>query len=241
MCGIVGALAFKGSAFAVTENYLGPMRDVMAHRGPDGAGVWVSPDGRVGLGHRRLSIIDLSTAATQPMCNEDGSLWVSFNGEIYNHLELAHSLRSRGHEYRTSCDTESIIHQYEEDGERVVESLRGMFAFAIWDKKKRQLLLARDRLGVKPLYYVHNSDGTLCFASEIKSLLEAGVEAQVNFQALPDYLANRSVSGDQTLFANVRKLLPGNTLVWPGGKVTIRLYRVPNTSGGPGAAKPAGS
>jgi asparagine synthase (glutamine-hydrolysing) len=198
------------------------MRDCLTHRGPDDAGLFV--DGNVGLGHRRLSIVDVA-AGHQPMTNEDGTLYITYNGEIYNHADFREELEGRGHVYRTHCDTETILHLYEEKGARAVELLRGMFAFAIWDKRQRELFIARDRLGVKPLYYVHTDDGSLYFASEIKSLLAArAVRPELNFGALPDYLANHATSGEETLFRGVMRLLPGHTLRWKDGEVRIEEY-----------------
>ena len=198
------------------------MRDCLTHRGPDDSGLYLS--GRVGLGHRRLSIVDVA-AGHQPMTNEDGTLHIVYNGEIYNHADYRAGLEARGHRYRTHCDTETILHLYEEEGQRCVEKLRGMFAFAIWDENKRELFIARDRLGVKPLYYVHADDGSLYFASEIKSLLAArAVTPEINFPALPDYLANHATSGEETLFRGVRRLLPGHTLLWRDGQVEIEKY-----------------
>jgi len=170
MCGIAGVLSFTNSAFRVSESYLTRMRDVMAHRGPDGAGIFVSPDRRLGLGFRRLAIIDLSERAMQPMSNEDGTLWVVFNGEIYNHAEIRKELEARGgHRWKTDhSDTEVILHAFEEWGIDCVHKFRGMFAIALWDTKQRQLWLIRDRIGVKPLYYsIHH--GRITFASEIKA------------------------------------------------------------------------
>jgi asparagine synthase (glutamine-hydrolysing) len=148
MCGIVGALSFTNSAFRVSEPYLTRMRDVMAHRGPDGAGIFVSPDRRLGLGFRRLAIIDLSERAMQPMSNEDGTLWVVFNGEIYNHAEIRAELERRGgHRWKTDhSDTEVILHAFEEWGIDCLQKFRGMFAIALWDAKQHQLWLVRDRL-----------------------------------------------------------------------------------------------
>jgi asparagine synthase (glutamine-hydrolysing) len=198
------------------------MRDCLTHRGPDDAGLFV--DGNIGLGHRRLSIVDVA-AGHQPMTNEDGTLHITYNGEIYNHADFREELETRGHVYRTHCDTETILHLYEEKGARSVELLRGMFAFAIWDKRQRELFIARDRLGVKPLYYVHTDDGSLYFASEIKSLLAArAVRPELNYGALPDYLANHATSGEETLFRGVRRLLPGHTLRWKDGEVRIEEY-----------------
>jgi asparagine synthase (glutamine-hydrolysing) len=198
------------------------MRDVITHRGPDDEGIFV--DGRIGLGHRRLSIVDVA-AGHQPMTNEDGSLHITYNGEIYNHADFRASLEAKGHRYSTHCDTETILHLYEEYGEACVEHLRGMFAFAIWDQRKRQLFIARDRLGVKPLYYVHGDDGSLFFGSEIKTLFEAGaLKPELNYHALPDYLANHAPSGAETLFRGVKRLLPGHTMFWRDGQVNIHPY-----------------
>jgi asparagine synthase (glutamine-hydrolysing) len=222
MCGINGIALSSRSRRRLDVRVLERMRDMITHRGPDDEGIFV--DGHVGLGHRRLSIVDVA-AGHQPMTNEDGSLHITYNGEIYNHADFRESLEARGHVYRTHCDTETILHLYEEEGVRCVERLRGMFAFAIWDARRRELFVARDRLGVKPLYYVHADDGSLYFASEIKALLEArAVAPEVNFKALPDYLANHSTSGEETLFRGVRRLLPGHTLLWRDGQVQIEKY-----------------
>jgi asparagine synthase (glutamine-hydrolysing) len=198
------------------------MRDVITHRGPDDEGLYLN--GPVGLGHRRLSIVDVA-AGHQPMTNEDGSLHIVYNGEIYNHADFRAELEARGHTYSTHCDTETILHLYEEYGPSCVEHLRGMFAFAIWDERRRVLFIARDRLGVKPLYYVHTEDGSLYFASEIKALLEArACSPEINFRALPDYLANHGTSDDETLFHQVKRLLPGHTLLWRDGQIKIEKY-----------------
>ena len=198
------------------------MRDVITHRGPDDEGIYI--DENVGLGHRRLSIVDVASGH-QPMTNEDGSLYIIYNGEVYNHADYREDLESRGHVYRTHCDTETILHLYEDFGDACVEHLRGMFAFAIWDRNKRELFIARDRLGVKPLYYVHTDDGSLFFASEIKALLEArAVKPELNFAAFSDYLANHATSGEETLFVGVKRLMPGHTLTWRDGAVKIKKY-----------------
>jgi asparagine synthase (glutamine-hydrolysing) len=213
MCGIVGIVNLDPRD-AVDETLLKRMRDVLRHRGPDGEGLWV--DGRVGLGHRRLAIVDVATGQ-QPMTNEDGSCWITFNGEIYNHAALRPGLEALGHRYRTRSDTECILHLYEEEQERCVEALRGMFAFALWDQRRRQLLLARDRLGIKPLYYAV-TDRALLFASEIKSILVAREDRPLlNTAILPEFLATRYVAGEETFFRGVRKLLPGHTLSWSDG------------------------
>ncbi len=214
MCGIVGVLSFTNSSFRVSEPYLTRMRDVMSHRGPDGAGIFVSGDQRLGLGFRRLAIIDLSERAMQPMSNEDGSLWVVFNGEIYNHAEIRAELESRGgHRWKTDhSDTEVILHAFEEWGIDCVHKFRGMFAIALWDAKQRQLWLIRDRIGVKPLYYsIHH--GRITFGSEIKALLQdAEQERGVNEEALYYYLSFNATPAPHTLFSGIRKLAPGTWL-----------------------------
>ena len=203
MCGICGLLAFN-DGFACDERVVVAMRDAMVHRGPDDAGAWTSPRGRVALGHRRLSIVDTSPAGHQPMSNEDGSVWVTFNGEIYNHAELRPELEARGHRYRSHCDTETIIHLYEEEGERCVERLDGMFALAIWDERRRELFLARDRLGKKPLYWTLTPSG-FAFASEIKALLRhPSVTADLDVKAFYDYLTFVCTPAPATMFAGIR-------------------------------------
>jgi asparagine synthase (glutamine-hydrolysing) len=230
MCGINGIAFSSRSGRRVEAGLLTRMRDCLTHRGPDDSGLYAQ--GRVGLGHRRLSIVDVA-AGHQPMTNEDDTLRIVYNGEIYNHADFREGLEARGHRYRTHCDTETILHLYEEEGARAVESLRGMFAFAIWDERKDELFVARDRLGVKPLYYVHRDDGSLFFASEIKSLLAAGaVRPEINYPALPDYLANHATSGEETLFRGVKRLLPGHTLLWRDGEVRVEKYWDLKYSGG---------
>jgi asparagine synthase (glutamine-hydrolysing) len=222
MCGINGIALSSRSGERLDVRLLERMRDCVRHRGPDDAGIFV--DERVGLGHRRLSIVDVA-AGHQPMTNEDGTLYITYNGEIYNHADFRAGLEARGHSYRTHCDTETILHLYEEHGTACVEHLRGMFAFALWDKNRRELFIARDRLGVKPLYYAHTADGSLYFASEIKSLVAArAVKPEMNFAVLPDYLANHAPSGEETLFRGVRRLLPGHWLLWRDGQVVIEKY-----------------
>jgi asparagine synthase (glutamine-hydrolysing) len=222
MCGICGIAIPDKLSRRVEREKLVAMRDTLTHRGPDDAGIMI--DGSAGLGHRRLSIVDLG-GGRQPMTNEDNSIWIVFNGEIYNHRELRPMLEERGHTYRSVCDTETIVHLYEEFGPRGVEKLRGMFAYAIWDSPRRRLVLARDRLGIKPLYYVAGEDGSLHFASEIKALIEArAVTPELNYNALADYAANRYTSGEETLFRGVKRLLPGHTMVWCNGKIEIERY-----------------
>ncbi len=228
MCGIVGILRLHPSAPRVDTERLTRMRDVLRHRGPDGEGLHIKEP--IGLGHRRLAIVDIEGGA-QPMCNEDGTVWITFNGEIYNHASLRPGLEARGHRYKTRSDTETILHLYEEMGERCVERLSGMFAFAIWDEKRERLLLARDRLGIKPLYYAIN-DQELVFASEVKALLEAGHPPRLNDRALSEYLATRFVSGASTLFEGVKRLEAGRTLTWSReeGFVERRYWSIPPVS-----------
>jgi asparagine synthase (glutamine-hydrolysing) len=227
MCGIVGAMAFGEGSFRVTDGYLSRLRDVMSHRGPDGAGNWIAEDGRVGLGHRRLAIIDLSAVADQPMCNEDGSLWVVFNGEIYNHASVRAELKARGgHVWKTDhSDTEVILHAFEEWGIDALAKFRGMFAVALWDAKKKELWLVRDRIGVKPLYYsLHH--GRLTFASEIKALLEdPDQRREVDETALFHFLSFITTPSPNTLFQGIKKLPPGTYLrVSADGSVEERRY-----------------
>ena len=222
MCGINGIAFSSRSGRTVSRAALEAMRDVITHRGPDDEGLFI--DHNVGLGHRRLSIVDVSRGH-QPMTNEDATLHITYNGEIYNHADYRESLEAKGHVYNTHCDTETILHLYEEHGTACVDYLRGMFAFAIWDQRKQELFIARDRLGVKPLYYVHTDDGSLFFGSEIKTLLEAGaIKAELNYAVLSDYLANHAPSGEETLFRGVKRLLPGHVLTWRDGEVSIRRY-----------------
>lgn len=222
MCGICGVVVPGGGGRRVDAALVERMRDTLVHRGPDGAGLFL--DEGVGLGHRRLSIVDVAHGH-QPMASDDGALQVVYNGEVFNHPSLMRDLQAQGCTYHTHCDTETVLKLYERHGHRTPEQLRGMFAFAMWDRRKRELFLARDRFGVKPLYYVHASDGALFFASEIKALLAGGaVRAEMNLAAFPDFLANHAPSGDETLFAGVRRLPPGHTLTWRDGKIEIRRY-----------------
>ncbi len=207
MCGIAGfaTLAPEPEYTAVLER----MCRVITHRGPDGAGTW--SDGTAWLGHRRLSIIDLATGQ-QPMANEDESAWVTYNGEIFNHADLRPALEAAGHRYKTHCDTEAILHAWEQYGEDCVSRFRGMFSFALWNRKRRELFCARDRFGKKPFYYFW--DGRLfAFASEIKALLEhPAIPARLEESVLAEYLAFGYGSSDRTLFKGIRKLMPGHTL-----------------------------
>jgi asparagine synthase (glutamine-hydrolysing) len=219
MCGICGRFNLDGRPVQAAE--ITAMRDVMRHRGPDGEGLFV--EGSVGLGHRRLSIIDLE-GGRQPLANEDGTVTTVFNGEIYNFRDLRTDLQARGHVLATKSDTEVIVHQYEESGDDCVSQFRGMFAFALWDSRRRQLLLVRDRLGVKPLYYAQ-SPGSLFFASEIKSLFQSrDIAFDVDPVGLRRVLTYRAPYGHRTLFKSVRPLPPGHMLIASAAGVTVRRY-----------------
>src|SRR3954469_8464891 len=220
MCGITGIVAREGLGPDDRDRVL-RMRDIISHRGPDDAGVYV--DAHAALGHRRLSIVDLA-AGHQPLSNEDQTVWIVFNGEIYNHRDVRARLESAGHRYATRCDTETIVHAYEQWGAAAVDHLRGMFAFAIWDTARQRLLLARDRLGVKPLYWARAGD-RLVFGSEIKSILESGlIDVRANEEALPELLGTRYLSGTETLFKGVHRLQPGHTLTFEDGRLDIHPY-----------------
>jgi asparagine synthase (glutamine-hydrolysing) len=222
MCGITGIAFSTRDPRSVDPAVLARMRDALTHRGPDDHGLYT--DGKIGLAHRRLSIVDVSHGH-QPMLNEDESVVIVYNGEVYNHADYRGELLGKGYKYRTHCDTETLLYLYEEYGARSVEKMRGMFAFAVWDQKNKTLFLARDRLGVKPLYYVHDDRGNLFFASEIKSILQSGyVPARLNYRALPDQLANHGTSGDETLFEGIKRLAPGHALTWKDGRISIEKY-----------------
>ena len=220
MCGIAGFVGCDRLDREAPRRAL-RMRDVMQYRGPDEAGLHC--DDFAALAHRRLSIVDLSTGQ-QPLSNEDGTIWVIYNGEIYNHGDVRPELESHGHRYRTKSDTEMIVHAYEQWGDDCVHRFRGMFAFAIWDAPKRRLLLSRDRLGIKPLYWCR-AGNTLLFGSEIKAILASGlVPADPNYAVLPEVLSTRYTSGEETLFKGIYKLLPGHQLVFELGEIRVRQY-----------------
>jgi asparagine synthase (glutamine-hydrolysing) len=222
MCGILAVVDLNGRP--LDEAAVRRMRDTMFHRGPDDGGLYV--EGPVALGHRRLSIIDLSTSGHQPMSNEDGSIQVVFNGEIYNYIELRQDLLRRGHQFQSSSDTEVIVHQYEEDGERCVDKFRGMFAFAIWDRRTQTVFAARDRFGIKPLYYYKDADKFL-LASEIKAIVEdSSVPRRPNMLAVADYLFAGRALGSKTLFDGINEVEPGHllTLDARSGRLDVKQY-----------------
>jgi asparagine synthase (glutamine-hydrolysing) len=228
MCGIAGILKFNPSE-QVEQQRLLAMRDSLLHRGPDEGGLMC--DGPIGLAHRRLSIIDLASGQ-QPMCDAERSVWNTYNGEVYNFRELRTRLEALGARFATRSDTEVVLRAYEHYGESCVEHMSGMFAFAIWDARKQSLFLARDRLGIKPLYYAI-SDSQLLFGSEIKAILaEGSIKAAFNRAVLPEFLASRYVTGSDTFFNGVRKLLPGHTLSWTAN-TGFRKRRYWNLSAAP--------
>ncbi len=230
MCGICGILGFT-DALDTSEAAVVRMRDAIVHRGPDDAGSLTRPEERVALGHRRLSIIDLSPAGRQPMSNEDGSVWITYNGEVYNHALLRTELEAKGHRYRSHTDSETIVHLYEEEGPRCVERLEGMFAFAIWDARRRELFLARDRVGVKPLYYAHLPGGFV-FGSEIKAILEhPAVVRDLDEEAFFDYLTFAFTPPPRTMYKGIGKLAPGERMtVRADGSVSREVYWSPLSS-----------
>jgi asparagine synthase (glutamine-hydrolysing) len=221
MCGIAGRLNFEQDR-DVDPGLIQRMCDVIAHRGPDDAGIWC--DGPIGLGHRRLAIIDLSELGRQPMCNLDGSLWITFNGEIYNYLELRQELEEQGYRFRSRTDTEVILNLYHRDGVDCLQRLRGMFAFAIWDANRRELFLARDRVGKKPLCYHADAYG-ITFGSEIKAVLQDHeVDREPDPVAIHHYLTYQCVPAPLCAFKGVHKLLPGHYLLARDGRYEVRRY-----------------
>lgn len=220
MCGIFGIYYFNEER-KVEEKIVVDSTDTMIHRGPDDSGFFIAKN--IGLGHRRLSIIDLSNGH-QPLFNEDESVTIVYNGEIYNYLELREELLTKGHKFKTKSDTETIIHAYEEWGESCVNKFRGMFAFVIWDERRKQLFVVRDRIGIKPLYY-YNDKNVFIFASEIKAILNTGyVQKGVNILTLDSYFSLGYVPGTNTMFRNIFKLLPGHTITIKDKNVSIKKY-----------------
>src|SRR3712207_38708 len=223
MCGICGQASLDGVS-ARDPAALLAMNDALVHRGPDSDGMLL--DGPVGLAMRRLSIIDRE-GGDQPIANEDGSVHVIQNGEIYNYRELMAGLVERGHAFSTHSDTEVLVHLYEERGPRFVEELRGMFGIAIWDAGRRRLVLARDRFGIKPLYYAR-AGGVLSFASELKALMrQPELSGEVDLDAVEAFLAFNSIPAPLTIYRDVRKLPPGHVLVWEGGEPRVERYARP--------------
>jgi len=228
MCGIAGGVWTKPE-LALDEATLTRMLNALEHRGPDDSGIWFSSrenGSRAALGHRRLSIIDLG-GGHQPLCNEDGTIWIAFNGEIYNFQELRESLITKGHRFKTETDTEVIIHLYEEYGVDCIEHLRGMFAFSLWDENRQRLLLARDRIGQKPLFYRHDSE-QLLFASELKAILEVpGIQRKVDPEAIDLFLTYQYVPHPRSILSGFSKLPPGHRAIWENGSLTVESYWSP--------------
>lgn len=223
MCGICGVWNYQTNEL-VDRDLVQRMTSTLAHRGPDDSGVYFEDTCGVGLGFRRLSIIDLSHAGCQPMSNEDGSVWIVFNGEIYNFLSLRTELKARAHTFRSSTDTETVIHEYEELGTDCLRNLNGMFAFAIWDANRQRLLMACDRVGKKPLYYLDDGQ-RLVFASELKAILaDHSIPREVDYTALSEYLALGYVPAPRTIFRDIHKLPPGHIMVLEKGKAVTRRY-----------------
>jgi asparagine synthase (glutamine-hydrolysing) len=223
MCGIVGHIAFSGVADA---QHIQSMLQKMVHRGPDDHGIYTDTAAypQAFLGQRRLSILDLSQAGRQPMCNEDGTVWIVFNGEIYNFQELRKDLSAKGHVFHSNTDTETILHLYEEHGQDCVTHLRGMFAFAIWDAKHRRLFLARDRVGKKPLYYARTHNGFF-FASEIQALYAVPeIPRTLDWNALDLYFANFYIPSPYSIYREIRKLPPASVMVLDGEQCSISKY-----------------
>ncbi|NQU73226.1 MAG: asparagine synthase (glutamine-hydrolyzing) [Candidatus Omnitrophica bacterium] len=230
MCGICGKVSLN-SSIDISKDLISNMCALLKHRGPDDEGVYLNhkPRGpgsnaKVGLGHRRLSIIDLSSAGHQPMSNENGSVWIVMNGEIYNFLELRELLKQKGHEFKSQTDAEVILHLYEDKGVECLKDLRGMFAFAIWDESSESLFLARDRIGKKPLFYsLRNTD--LVFASELNALLQdKGISRDIDLSSIDDFLNYQYIPAPFTIFKEVKKLPPAHFLIWEKGKVRIDRY-----------------
>lgn len=239
MCGIAGYISV--TPIADPDSFIKRMTGAIAHRGPDDSGFY--SDAHAWMGHRRLSIIDIA-GGHQPMANEDSSLWITYNGEIFNHAQIRPKLERAGHSYRTRCDTETILHAFEEFGPACVDEFRGMFAFAIWNVKKRRLFCARDRLGKKPFYYVWNGK-IFAFASEIKALLQhPAISPEIEHDVLPEYLAFGYVSQERTFFRGINKLAPGHTLTLElnGGQPVLQIAKywdVPVSAAVPGVDEQA--
>lgn len=221
MCGIAGIVDKKG----VDRALLVRMRDTMVHRGPDDSGIWLNPNRTVGLAHRRLSIIDLSEAGKQPLCDRDGKVWITYNGEVYNFLEIREELKKKGYEFRSHTDTEVIANAYKEWGTDCLGRFNGMFAFGIYDEEKKMLFIARDRVGKKPLYY-SRQNGCLRFASELKALLkDPSLSKEIDFQALNHYLTFGYIGGDLCIFKSVRKLPPAHAMTYNAIKDESRIWK----------------
>lgn len=224
MCGIAGQISFLQK---VNHNHVQQMTDALRHRGPDGEGIYINEDKTTALGHRRLSFLDLSESGKQPMTNEDGTIWITYNGEIYNYVELRSQLEKLGHSFHSHTDTEVIVHGYEEWGCGILPKLKGMFAFAIWNEKTKELFLARDRFGIKPLYYYHDAQSrNIVFASEIKGIkANPTVSTTLSPHSMSSFFTYRYVPSPQTIWKEVNKLPPAHYLLMnASGQITITEY-----------------
>jgi len=215
MCGIIGRIDFKN---IIDKEKFVAMRDTLFHRGPDGCGLYINPENKTALGHRRLSFLDLTEAGTQPMCNENKTIWLTINGEIYNYKELKKELQDKGHVFKSETDSEVVLHGYEEWGTDVLLRLNGMFAMGLWDENNKLMFLARDRFGIKPLYYYKSSD-TFIFASEIKAILkDFSIPRQLNMSSFADFFTYRYVPSPNTIWQNIYKLPPAHYLLFKEGQ-----------------------
>jgi len=222
MCGIVGQVNI---AEHINEKVFNSMRDTLQHRGPDGAGTEFLRDGKVALGHRRLSIIDLSEAGKQPMSNEDGSVWVTFNGEIYNFQVIRAELEKKGHHFKSHTDTEILVHGYEEWGTELLHRIKGMYAFAIWDDQRKKLFIARDRFGIKPVYYFYDQSRFI-FASEIKGIIaDNSVSRELDYSAVLDFLVYRFIPSPKSIWKNIKKLPPAHFLEFSVQDNTLNIEK----------------
>jgi len=227
MCGILGRWNFGKP---IDKEVFNRMRDTLIHRGPDGFGTWIHDNGNLALGHRRLSFLDLSSAGAQPICNENKSIWLTVNGEIYNYLELREELRNKGHVFKSDTDSEVIVHAWEEWGTEMLPRLEGMFAFGLWDENRKELILARDRYGIKPLYYCLNNNEML-FASELKAFAaDPGIPRVIDPAAFCNYFTYRYIPSPQTIYKNIYKLEPGQCAVFKTqGDFSLSFYFSPAT------------
>lgn len=228
MCGIIGRW---NSTQPIQSAVFLAMRDSMRHRGPDGEGAWFRPHRHLAFGHRRLSFLDLSPTGIQPLANEDNSIWITVNGEIYNYLELRDELQQKGHVFRSATDSEVLVHAWEEWGSEMLPKLEGMFAFGLWDESHNELILARDRYGIKPLYYCLNR-GEMLFASELKAFAaDAGIPRIVDPVAFCNYFTYRYIPSPQTIYANMYKLEPGQFVIFrTPTDFSLNFYFSPKTS-----------
>ena len=223
MCGIVGHLKIAES---INPQLFDQMRDTLQHRGPDGSGTQILNNNKIALGHRRLSIIDLSNFGKQPMCNEDATIWLTFNGEIYNFEKIRTELQEKGHIFISKTDSEVLVHGYEEWGvEELLSKLNGMFAFAIWDQKEQKLVAARDRFGIKPFYFYHDSKQFI-FASELKAIImEPSVKREVDFSSVSDFLVYRFIPSPKSIYENIKKLPPAHYLIYDFANSTYKTVK----------------